>query len=358
MMQEGMAFNTEITNLIASNLSQYRQNIEQGPGNPITATEFQGRASEQARLQKTQTARYYKQMDSLYAEIYRRASYAKLTKSMMGAERALEFQKRCERDGVPAKAMQEIEFVRASRVVGQGSEFLRQQSVEFLFATVLPRLPENGQANLISDVIASRAGQTAVERYYPKTDQSTLPDDQYSEATQQVAGMKVGVPPVTTASQNPVIYSSVFLEAMTQAVQTLQQGGSPQEVAQFMDLAGQAVGAQLQRMAGDKTRQGFYKQAMQKLKELGQIHDQLTSQVQQRQQEMASQQQQMMQQRQSMNSELMLAKQKQDAELMMKNQKNEFGMAEKGAKTRQAMALKDAMAAQNMRIKSESQNNG
>lgn len=351
-LEEGIAFNREITGYMSSNLSAYRPNAPvKEQGNPVTATEKKLDASKEASLQKTQMNRYYQQLDGLYGEMYRRAAQSGVTN-----DRAKEFQRRCKEDGVPADCMREVEFVKASRVVGQGSEFLRQQSTEFLFGTVLPMLPENGRGKLIEDVIASRAGQAAVERYYPTKEVSKLPDEQYAWAISQVADMKIGVPAVPTDSQNPMIFAQTFLQAADQAAGSLEQGANPKEVAQFLDLAGQAIAVHLQRMAADPSRKQALDAMTEKWKKLAKVHDDLVAHLQQ-EQESAQQRQQESQQRMSDDQvDLMLRKEKQDAELGMKQEKLQYGLSEKAIKTRQAMVIKDALAAQTIRQKDRNGN--
>lgn len=345
MMEEGMVFNREITNLLSSNLSQYRTNsAESATGNPDTATEVQFDAAKEAKMQKTQMARYYQQCDGLYSEMYRRACLKETPDA-----RAKEFQKRCKDAGVPDDCLPEVECVKATRVVGQGSEYLRQQSTEKLFGAVLPMLPENGRQNLINDVIAANAGQDAVQRYNPSKNVSKLPDDQYAWAMSQVADMKTGVPAIPTASQNPAVFTSVFIQAADQAAGTLQQGANPQEVLKFLELDGQAAATHLQRLAQDPSRKQLFKQLEGQFKKMAQVTDQLAEQVAQQQQE---QQQRMQELQQMQNGDMMefqLKKQKQDAELMLKMQKTQFGMQEKAAKTKQAMQLKDLETAQSLR---------
>jgi len=346
VMEEGIMFNREITGLISSNLSQYRPNVtEPVKGNPDTATKVKLDASREASLQKTQMNRYYQQLDGLYTEMYRRAAQSGVTD-----KRAKEFQKRCKDDGIPVEAMRDVEYVKASRVVGQGSEFLRQQSTEFLFGTVLPMLPEDGRVHLIDDVIASRAGQSAVDRYSPKKDQSTLPDDQYAWAMSQVADMKTGVPAIPTSSQNPMIFAQTFLKAADDAAGSLQQGADPAEVARFLDLAGQAIAVHLSRMAQDPSRKQAVDQMEKQWKQLAQVHDQLVQHIQEQQQQAQERQQMMQEQQAAMQSDYALAKQEQDATLQMKREKNQFSMAEKAVKTRQSLSINDARAASAIRI--------
>lgn len=349
VMEEGTVFNREISGLISSNLSQYRSNLAEKNGNPITAREVDQRATEQARLGKTQMNRYYTQEDHLYAEMYRRVTNKSYTGSMYGYERVKEFKERCEKDGVPKEALAEVDYVRASRVIGQGSEFLRQQSLDFLFGAVLPMLPESGRDNLIQDVIASRAGQSAVKRYYPNDDQSKRPTDQQAVAMGQVADMKVGVPAIVTDTQNPMIFATTFLQAMDQAAGSLEQGANPQEVASFLDLAGQATAQHIARMAQDPSRAQMVKPMEAALTRFAKLHDQLVKKIQEDQQAMQEQQAAQAQ----MMSEQQMAWQKLQGDLQMREAKTAAGISDKMRKTSNSLAIKDVTAAQSLRQQEE-----
>lgn len=355
MMEEGMAFNREITNLIASNLSQYRSNVsEPVKGNPDTATKVKLDASKEASLQKTQMNRYYQQQDGMYAEMYRRA-----VDPSVSDPRAKEFQKRCMDAGVPKDCLKVVEFVKASRVVGQGSQFMREQAIERLMA-IIGMLPEGGRTNLVNDFIASLSGQSSVQRYNPVKEASKLPDDQYAWAMSQVADMKIGVPAVPTDSQNPMIFASTFLKAADQAAGSLEQGADPREVAQFLDLSGQAIAIHLQRLAQDPSRKQQLEVMEEQFKKLGQVHDQLVEMLQQQAQEQQAKQAEMQQRMQQMNGDMELDRMKLEGDLALKARKTDFAINEKAAKSRQSMAIKDATTAQQIRIteqKARSQKN-
>lgn len=349
IMEEGMIFNREVTGIIASNLSQYRQNLQEKSGNPITAEEVKFKAGQQASLGKTQLSRYYEQLDGLYAEQYRRAASDKLLKTMCGAERALEFQKRCENDGVPKSALREVEHVCATRVVGQGSDYMRQQSLDFIFGAVLPMLPESGRDNLIKDVIASRTGNANVMRYYPTAQGQEKPNDQMAFAAVQIGSMKDGIPAVVTDTQNPVIFAQTFLQAGAQAVQTLQQGADPAEVAGFLELLGAAIAAHLQKLKADPSRKAVYTVLNDQFEQLAKIHDELvkmlTDQAQQQQADKAASQQQFDKQQ----AEIMLKQQKQIAQLEMRQQAHEQKLSQSAETHRQALVLADASTATDIR---------
>lgn len=352
LAEEEMMFNRELTNLVASNLSQYRTNAtEPIKGNPETATGRRLDASQQAALQKTQMMRYYNQMDGLYSEMYRRAVNT-TSESAPGGKRAMEFIRRCEAEGCPRDVLKEVEFVQASRVVGQGSEFMRKEELNRIWITVGPTLPEDGRTNLVDDIIATSAGPTGVERYNPRATAATLPSDQYALAISQVADMKIGVPAVVTASQNPAIFATTFLKAAQDAAGSVEQGANPKEVAAFLELDGQAIGQHIKRMAGDPSRRGLVKQLTEQWQQMAKLLDQLNAHIAQQEQQMAQQAQQLQAQQAAQQSEFALAKQKQDFELGLKAQKTQAGIMDKNIKTRQALALNDARTAQQIRLDS------
>lgn len=282
---DGIQMSREIQGLVSSNLSQFRSNAltKQG-GNPVTARQIDYEASEQAKMGKTQLARIYEQYDWLYREKYRRAINPDLTASARGGKLALEFRKRCKKYGVSLEALSKIDSVRATRVVGQGSAFLRQQALEFLLG-LMATLPESGREHLIRDVIAARAGHSHVERYAPRQIVDVSIQAQQSDALQQVAGMKVGVPPGMVSTQNPAIYASIFTEAAEGAASAIQQGGDPREGLAFLDIALPAAAQHLAKLAQDKSRKQMADQIEDRLKAVAKFAEQVKQQLAQMAQE-------------------------------------------------------------------------
>jgi len=341
-LDEGLGFKREIGATVASNLSQYRQNLQRDGGNPITAREVDWRASEQARLGKTQLNRYYQQLDAVYAEMFRRAAGDKQRKDSPGGEAALAFQQRCKDRGVPIEALRKIRCVQATRIAGQGSPFMRQQSLEFILGMVA-MLPEGGRVHLVEDVIAARVGQSAVRRYFPAPPQDTTTLDQMAEAQDKVAAMKVGMMPMVTPTQNPLIYAQVYLQAAAQAAASLEQGADPVEVGAFLEIAGQAAAAQVERLAADPTRQQQFKALQQELKRLAQITDQI--------QQAGAEQAEQPPQQPGLPVEDQLKVQKAKLDLEIKTAKAQQMLELKKRKFDQDSALADARTAQQMETK-------
>lgn len=246
-IEEGLAFSREVSLQLASNLSSYRQNLTEKGGNPLTATEVNQRAAEQARLGKTQLARYYNQLDWLYKEKYRRATETKGA-GYPGGKAAMDFIKRCKKRGVDLREMKKVRIVQANRVVGQGSELLRQMSLDYLLKTVGGMLPESGRDGLVRDVIAARAGQAKVRLYNPAPRMDSTMQDQQAIASLQVAGMRAGVAPVYSEHQDHQLFAVTFVKAIRDALAATQQGADPGEVFKFTELAGPAIAQHIQAM--------------------------------------------------------------------------------------------------------------
>lgn len=273
LMDDGMKLHGMIGNLVSSNLSSYRQQVPaRKEGNPVTKFEKQYEASMQAALSKTQFNRFYEQLDQLYAEIYRR-----LANPNSPNEMAQEFQRRCKKAGVPMEALGRISRIQATRVVGQGSSFLRKSAIDALLPYA-GALPENGRVRLIKDKIAAEAGQYAVDIYYPIS-KATTASSQEVEATQWVGVLKVGVPCPVGSEQNPAVYAGTFLGAAMAAIQSIPTGADPGEVLKFIEAAGPSIAAQLRRLSQDPTRVSVFEALSEQFKQLTALVDRLKALV-------------------------------------------------------------------------------
>lgn len=347
-LEDVLTVNREFTGLISSNLSQYKSAVTKESGNPITATEMQFRASEQARLGKTQLNHYYQQLDRFYAEKFRRA--VACPSGMPGGKEAQEFRNRCKERGVPLEALKWSK-AKATRIVGQGSQFMRQQALQNLLASVALWPSEKGRTNLLADYVAAFAGQTMVQRYIP-TDTEATNTSQEVTATLQVAAAKQGVTPVVTGEQNPAVFAPLFIAASGQALQSVQQGGDPVGVVGFVQTIAPAVEAHLQRLGADPTRKAAAQGLTQQWKQIAQTAQQLQGQIEQaaqQQQQQAMEAQQAQMQAQSIASgvdpKTQIKAAETAAKIQMQQEKTNAGMAMKAQKHTQDMALADASTA-------------
>ncbi len=342
LMDDGMQLHRMIGELVSSNLSSYRQQVPmRKQGNPVTKYEKEYEASMQSALSKTQFNRFYEQLDQLYAEVYRR-----LANPNSPNEMAQEFQKRCKRAGVPQEALGRIARIQATRVVGQGSSFLRKSAIDSLLP-LAGGFPEEGRLHLMQDKIAAEAGQSSVSRYYPIKDKE-MASSQEVEAVQWTGVMKSGVPCPVASEQNPAVYAGTFISAMQQAIQSIPQGANPGEVLIFLETAGPSTAAQLKRLGQDPTRQNVFEELSNQFRELTAMVDKLKALVAKAGQ--GKQQQQQKQQDQMTDEQLKKAKALSD--IKIKETKTQAQMAQSSEKHRlkmqqatQDLVLKDASTA-------------
>lgn len=347
LLNDGLAMNSVISELMQQNLAGYRQGPMKKEGNPVTARQVMFDASQQASLSKTTYARYYKQLDLLYTEIMRRLCNLNSTD-----KRAQEFQERCEKRGVPSECFGRIEKVEAIRVIGQGSAFMRREAIQSIGA-VSQGLPEDGRDSWLSDFLAAQGGQAAALRYNPPKSRKKLPSDQEAEAVQWVSAMRTGTAPVPTSSQNPVIYATIWLQTAAQEFAGLAKGANPMDVLQFATTAGPAIATQLARFAHDPSRAKIFQELHQQWQTLAKNTDDLKEQLRQ-QQEKARTQQQKTQQAMSdeelaqadLQSDIQIKTAKTGAQMQQSAQKHQMNMRQK----MQDMAMKDAVTATDIRL--------
>lgn len=339
MIGEGLAMYRASSELMRNNLSSYKSGTPmKQEGNPLTAKQVMYDASQQSALSKTTFNRYYKQLDLLYGEIVRRLCNLNSTD-----ERSKRFRERCHDRGVPEECFGRIEMVRAVRVVGEGSAFMRKQSVQEL-TQASGSFPEEGRQNWLNDLISSTVGQAGVSRYNPKKEQKKMADDQDVEASLQIAGMKVGMPPIIASSQNALRFAGAFLSAAVQALQSVRQGGNPQDVVKFLDLCIPGCLAHLRRIMNDPFRRQAAQQILKQVQQVGKMTDQIKKGLQQQ----AQKQKQLRMQQQAQLTDEAIKKQKVIGDLKLKAQKQQATLAMQVQKHRQGLAIADATSASNI----------
>jgi hypothetical protein len=351
-----MAVNADLENVLQGNLSQYRQSLAKS-GNPRTATEMEIISAQQSAIGKTQLSRYYNQLDSFFEERYNRASNPNLNPITKSDKDAIEFQRRCAERGVPVQAMLDIDFVEATRTVGQGSQFAKKQLLGELLG-LLGSLPEGGKVSLLRDYIAAQVGQQMVDRYLPTQIQSSRVQDQTALAVLEHSSLRQGNMAIVTDTQNQIVHIDTHLAAANEAAASIQQGGNPQEIMLFLQGIGQHVQDHLTRLSTDPTRRPQVEAYAQQLQMLVQTVQQLGEMLQEQQQAMAQQQQaQAIQQGVDpktavMNAEVQAKIARQNAETMAniqrQNEKAMADLARRNAKTTADIQRANATAESNL----------
>lgn len=352
-----MAVNDRLGDMLDQNTGIYRPRVEKPTGNPEPATTSQLRFAQSNVLSSTQVNRFLKQLDPVYAELYRRIMAPQYGNDPL-TKAAKDLQARIQRRGVPIEAARHPRFVRASRTVGNGSLAMRQMALTNL-ATIVPSLPEDGQSNWKDDIIAATTGDPSkVERYNPAPDRQETNDDQHRMAMLENAAMKEGSPVPVSQTDHHVIHAQSHLQFLAQAAQSLSKGANPAAVYTTLETGGPHVTQHLKALHQDPTRKGAFKVLAKQLDQISRLTDKLgqrlREQAQQRQQAQSIQSGQdpaLQLKAAETKAKLQLQAGKAQAQIAMKNQAHQQKMAIKQQEAQQDMALKDATTAHDMRLK-------
>ena len=348
-----LAVDRDLDNILAGNLSQYRNRIEKPSGNPRTAFEVEAIMAQQSTLSKTQLNRYYQQLDDMYTERFRRATNPDIPKATEYGEEALEFQRRCMKRGVKREAFEEC-IVKATRVAGQGSQFMRAQILSEMLGTIAGSIPESGRTFLIRDYIASRAGQSMVKRYMPETVVSTKDQDQMYFAGMEHGAIKDAVTPLITGTQNHLIHIQVHLQNGAEAYKAVEQSpDSVSSVASYLSVLVPHIGEHLQHLSADAVRAPLVKPLAEQFNQLQNIAQQMVQRAQEY--EKAKADEEAAKQQASADAvnkaDEKIRMQESQAESARKDRKLESDLELKRQKAEQNMAIKDAEAASSIAMK-------
>jgi len=374
------------------NIGGIRQNLVDAQTNqPVSATEAQINATYTNQITQAQQTLYLRQLDYLYTEQIARLSVPPrmaTEKYPHTEEESLrkKFHDRCKARGVPAKAFKYIKLVRATRTIGRGSEYFKQQISQQVYGLMRndPNVPQGVVTKALRYSLAALTGKEWLDMVWPASLSANTPTNDMSKAQDENSSMINGVPPLWTPDQNNMAHAQVHLQFMGQQVQAVapQQQGAGQSKLQgdpsgFLKTASvaiphiqqtmQALQNQLPPGGNNQQFQMLYNQMQQLIAKATQISQQYQQQqmaAAQAQQEAQVQAAQKAQQAQQMgqltdpDSIVKLAKVKADAaikgiatqaDIQRKDAVASADVKRKGVSTVQQLGINDAKAAQQIR---------
>jgi hypothetical protein len=255
--------------------------------------EVEAEIGEKSRLTNVRAEIYLQALDVHYREVYRRASNPNIVEEDQGGPEALRFQKACEDRGVPKAALLDIESVKATRSIGQGSSAARMQAMKMI-QEYLPQLPESNRKRVINANIAAIAGQTGVETF-------GIPEEVKPEGSELsisslennafISGGQVLIDP----DQNHYVHLTVHLQFASQVIKDVQdQRKDPRQAATIFQAEIPHLLTHLKYLEEDPTRQEQFDSLNEQTSELMKIADQINrmaQDMQKQEMEQAAQQQ-------------------------------------------------------------------
>lgn len=357
-MEEGLAVENALTRKLESNLGQYRKPLLKEQGNPATATQVTYDAAKEAALGKGAVNRFYAQLDMLFEQIFKRAANPNLVSDNGGQnDLALDFQERCIDAGVPKVKLMKPKWVRATRNIGNGSIFLRQQTV-MQTAQFVPMMNEAGRQAWLDDAIAVMGGSEAVARWNPKQEMSQQLQDEQAWAIMENAVLSLGAPVRWTATQNNAVHAATHLKAAGDAVNSLNPqnnggGGDPGQVLGFLDAAGPHIALHLEKMRMDPTQKKLFQVFEAQFEQLAKVTEQLKKGAQQAMAQRKRQAMQMRERQEQVMTNGRLDEIELQNKLRMQQEKTDAMIRLKEQKQAQSLQLADASTASGISLKSQ-----
>lgn len=294
---ELLAFHRVLANQFSSNMGiNTGQPLSRtdGRGEVPTAEQIRAQVSQDATISQGQMTLFYLQLDTLDAEVFRRAVWES------DDEEANRFKADCLSDGVPMEALQNMEYVRANRASGYGSPQMRQMTDQQMMV-FLPMLPEEGRQAFLEDAVAGIKGAEKVRRYVPK---QHIPNNDDWQASVENDLVDDGREPIIASGQDDVIHLTSHLQdaanTLAPAQQAEDQGQTMppdqlQKLFQYVQVMAKHCEDHLARLERDPTRKQLVSMFQQQLAHLvsfsGKLRGAYIRAVKEQQLQLAQQQQ-------------------------------------------------------------------
>lgn len=247
-----------IRNQLSQNIGQAHPRSlsrEDGRGEVPTKAQVDAEVSRDATLSQGQMSLFYQTLDTLYSEMFRRAADPNTTD-----EEAKQFQKECKEDGVPAKALTDMEYVRANRTSGYGSPQIRQMvHRQMLELGLVAMLPEDGKQNWLRMAVGSIEGADKVEYLVPR---EHVPSRDDADAAMENSMIKNGDMPVMISGQNDVIHLHAHLKHAADTLAPVNEALEAQQfdpamlqsAYEYLQIMGAHIEQHVARLRGDASR--------------------------------------------------------------------------------------------------------
>ena len=279
VLEGPIAVGRQLESTLQSNLSQYRQRLENQLGaNPRSATEIQAIVAQASTLGKTQLQRFYEQLDAFYSERFKRALKAT-------DEDAKAFQAKIKGMGISLSALKKAK-VTATRSVGAGSASFRQLVLQGLMQ-YYPLLPESGRNSLVRDIVSATAGYSKVQRYMPGVTEDPTTMDAMYKAVLENNDLRTGGTVPVLETQLHETHAQIHVQAAYQSIEAIQAGADPMEIAEFLSAVIDHTSTHVQFIKNQQAAKAVTDQ----LQELSKASNELVRQAQEMQEQVQQQQQ-------------------------------------------------------------------
>lgn len=282
------------------NVGGIRQNaLDSSSMQPITATQANVDATYNSSLTQAGQTLYLRQLDDLYEEQFNRLGKkvrVPTEKYPLSETEKLKkaFRDRCKVRGVPDAAFDHIISVKATRSIGRGSEYFKQQLGQQVYQILRsdPNVPQGVVVSHLRNVIANFTGREYLDMIWPDDQTSASPTEDMSKATDENSTMMSGISPLWTPEQDNLAHATTHMQFLGSQVQGVKQGQI--DPASYLKTAQSGiphVQQHLQAIQGRGDGGQPYQQLYNGMEQIQAQTNQIGQQYQQHQQALAAQQQ-------------------------------------------------------------------
>lgn len=176
----------ELRSTIQKNTGQYTNEGIFSGNRERTRAEIVAGLEENARLSVSGINLFYAQLDRLWQQVVRRWTRPGYMRSDLGGHQVHEWRRRCMERGVPAEALDSVDFARtkAERVLGAGSPAARRAALESI-APLVPQFDARGQNIYLHKAVSAGVGPELAELFVPPTTSAPRPPIDAAIASEQ-----------------------------------------------------------------------------------------------------------------------------------------------------------------------------
>ena len=207
-------------------------NMSTPDGKQRTFGEAKIQVTKEARVQKNRIVHYYKQLDRLFREVYRKMVTAK--PGTPGYEVAQLFKERCVKEGVPEdffdinksnvgqNGLPEHLRIFATKASGSGSQLADQVETQTMMQ-ILPTLGERGRQAVLRDFVAANRGYNYIDRYLPEEDRQQQPVGDDTIASIENNQLEKGELVIVSPDNNHAVHAPRHLNRLKQIAEAFNQ---------------------------------------------------------------------------------------------------------------------------------------
>ena len=230
--------------ILNNNEGIFRAQMENTTGRETmkTAEQVRVEASQDVKTKNDRAFQAYLRWDALVQVAFKKliSTSSRHAASPPAAKKsAQEFWDMCKNLGVPLELFTEYSdkiCVRATRAIGSGSPYMKQQNLMTLKNVTFQSMSERGRRQVDREVAMVLVGSDNVDKFIPVADDSMVPTNEHSIAGLEVNDFYEGTECLVGVDQVHSIHIAVHLAAMTQEAQLAQQNPMEMDVDRAANL--------------------------------------------------------------------------------------------------------------------------